>query len=486
MKRDRLEKFFLIIIYILIYLIFYLISNLSALISAIITIVIIVLSFTNVRHYIKSFVDHYIHFFAESEQNSENTSLYQEVLQKNLQIKRLFEVSQEILSSLNTDKILDFLLNAIDDLIPFDAAVIFLFDPNSKKLHKKVSKGYDGSIDLTLKLGQGACGWVAQNKTASLLGNVNKAKYYYPVRKATHSQITLPIQIHDELIGVLCLESDELNHFTKQSLDLLSLFANQAAIALNNAKQYEISLVKKSLEHELIKASQVQKVLLPERPPVIENLNISFSHIASKIVSGDLFDLVPINLKTLGLTIGDVSGKGAQAAIMMAVLLAGFRAYKKTHSAVCEIVARLNNLLYESISDGRFATLFYALISIEHNNITYTNAGHNPPILIRADGTMEKLKGNGLVLGFLPNEVYKQETIPFNRGDTLICYTDGLTEAFNLEDKEFGEERLVKALQKNIALNSYELKKKVLNEIRRFTQRDNFKDDLTIVVVKYH
>ena len=99
---------------------------------------------------------------------------------------------------------------------------------------------------------------------------------------------------------------------------------------------------------------------------------------------------------------------------------------------------------------------------------------------------IEKLTGNGLVLGFLPNEVYKHQIIPFHKGDSLICYTDGLTEAFNLDEKEFGEQRLVDVLQKNISLNSYELKKKVLEEIRRFTNRDDFKDDLTLVVVKYY
>jgi serine phosphatase RsbU (regulator of sigma subunit) len=420
------------------------------------------------------------------DQTLDYDELLSEFMQKNLQIKKLFEVSQRILSSLNTDNILDFLLHAIFELIPFDAAVIFLFDPDSNKLYKKISKGYDRKVDLTLKLGQGSCGWVAQHKKSLLLNNVNKAKYYFPVRKETRSQITLPIQIHDELIGVLCLESNKLNHFTKQSLDILNLFANQAAIALNNAKQYEISLAKKSLEHELVKASQVQRVLLPERPPVIQNINISFSHIASKIVSGDLFDLVPINDKTLGVIIGDVSGKGAQAAIMMALLLAGFRSFKKTHLAVCEIVARLNNLLYESISDGRFATLFYTIISTEANTLTYTNAGHNPPILIRENGAIEKLEGSGLVLGFLPNEIYKQITVPFHKGDTLVCYTDGLTEAFNFDGIEFGEERLIEVLQKNIHLNSYELKHKILAKIRRFSKRDDFKDDLTIVIVKFH
>jgi sigma-B regulation protein RsbU (phosphoserine phosphatase) len=183
--------------------------------------------------------------------------------------------------------------------------------------------------------------------------------------------------------------------------------------------------------------------------------------------------------------IGDVSGKGAQAAIMMSLLLAGFRAYKKTYLAVCEVVARLNNLLEESISTGHFATFFYALISTKNDTITYTNAGHNTPILIKADGSVQKLAGGGMVLGFLANEIYTQKSMPFKKGDTLICYTDGISEAMDLNDIEFGEERFLQVLRKNIELKSYDLKKIILEEIRQFTKRDDFIDDLTIIVVKY-
>jgi sigma-B regulation protein RsbU (phosphoserine phosphatase) len=285
---------------------------------------------------------------------------------------------------------------------------------------------------------------------------------------------------------VLCLESNELGYFTTQSLDVLNIFANQAAIALNNAKQYEIQLAKQSLEHELLKASKVQKVLLPARPPTYKDLDISFTHIASKIVSGDLFDLVAINDMTLGVIIGDVAGKGADAAIMMSVVLAGFRAYKKSFQKVCEIMARLNNLLYESVEEGYYATLFYAIISKETQLITYTNAGHNPPYLIKSDGTLIKLMGGGIVLGYLSNETYIQKSIPFRKGDTLVCYTDGITEALNIEGEEYGEERLLDILKKNLHLNSYELKKIIIKDVNSFTKNIELSDDITIVIVKYN
>jgi serine phosphatase RsbU (regulator of sigma subunit) len=415
----------------------------------------------------------------------ENTALYLDVIQRNLEIKKIFEISQKLLSSMNTEDILEFVLDALAQVVSFDAGVIFLFDPQSKNLLKKISRGYEEGIDLTLKMGQGACGWVAETRQISLIKNVETADHYYPIRPQTKSQVSIPLERQDELMGVLALESDELGYFTIHSIELLNLFANQVVIALHNAKQYEISLTKKLLEHELVNAAKVQQVLLPQRPPAYDKLSISFSHVPSKLVSGDLFDLAPINDHTLGLVVGDVSGKGAGAAIMMSLVLAGFRAYKKSKLAVCEVVARLNNLLEESVSEGRFATFFYALLSTDKNQITFTNAGHNPPYLFRANGEIEELTVGGIVLGYLANQVYKQKTIPFNEGDILLTYTDGITEALNRDGVEFGEERLKHVVENNSTLSCHDLKNKILEEVDNHTDSEILSDDRTMVIVKY-
>jgi sigma-B regulation protein RsbU (phosphoserine phosphatase) len=415
----------------------------------------------------------------------ENTALYLDVVQRNLEIKKVFEVSQKLLTSMNTEEILEFLLDALAEVVPFDAAVIFLFDPETKNLFNKVSKGYEEGTDLTLKMGQGACGWVAETRRISLIKNVEYADHYYPIRAQTMSQVSIPLERQDELMGVLSLESDEIGYFTFHSIELLNLFANQAVVALYNAKQYKISLTKKHLEHELVNAAKVQKVLLPQRPPVYKNLSISFSHIPSKLVSGDLFDLAAIDGHTLGLVVGDVSGKGAGAAIMMSLVLAGFRAYKKSRLAVCEVVARLNNLLEESVSDGRYATLFYALISTKKKQITFTNAGHNPPYLFRANGEIEELTDGGIILGYLANQIFKQKTISFSKGDILLTYTDGITEALSLDDKEFGEERLKHVVIENSNLSCHDLKNKILREVDNHTKSELISDDRTLVIVKF-
>ncbi len=384
----------------------------------------------------------------------ESTALYIDLLEKNRQITKVFEVSEKILTTLNTEQILDFLLDALNEIISYDAAVVFLFDEESKKLTQVAYKGYNDGSNLNLKIGQGACGWVAENRQVSLLEDVTQSDHYYPARTKTKSQVALPLQIHEELIGVLCLESNQTGYFSEKSQEILNLFANQTVIALNNARQYEVSLKKQHLEHELIRAGKIQQVLLPSQPPSYTHLNISFAHIPSEIVSGDLFDLAALSEQTLAVVIGDVSGKGAHAAIMMSLVLAGFRAYNKTHLAACEVVARLNNLLEESTTVGNFTTLFYSIISLEHKSITFSNAGHNPPFLVHHDGSIKELSGGGIMMGFLRDQVYTQHEVAFSEGDILVAYTDGITEAMNSDEQEFGEERLKDILISNRNLNT--------------------------------
>jgi len=416
----------------------------------------------------------------------ENTALYLDLIHRNLEIRKLFEVSEKLLSSFNTNEILDFILKSLEVVIPYDAAAIFLLDDDEKNLIPKASVGYGAKTnELGLKLGQGACGWVAKNKKMSLLDDVSVAVDYYPLRENTNSQIALPLLIQDDVLGVICLEKNELAYFTSNFIDLLNIFANQAAIALYNAKQYEISVVKRSLEHELINASKVQQVLLPNRAPKYSRLDISFINKPSKHVGGDLFDFIPINDLNMGVMIGDVAGKGAGAAIMMSLLLAGFRAFKKTQFTVCETVARLNVLLEESISSSLYATFFYGMISFNENKITYTNAGHNSPLLVRKDGTAIKLYGGGIVLGYLTTETYIQEEVPFSPGDLVVLYTDGITEAMNSDSEEFGEDRLLDVIQKNSSESSYRIREKIIEAVKRFSRHKDPEDDATLIIIKY-
>jgi len=415
----------------------------------------------------------------------QNTRLYSEVKRKSLQNRLLLEIGKKISASLNLEELLETIIDSIQQLVSYDAGGIFLVDRKRKILRRKVTRGYDRKLldQIPIKINQGIAGEVIRKKKPIIINDVSKSRNYYSLRKTTRSQLTLPLIARKDVIGILVLESDNLNHFTPDDLELLMTFASQAVIAIENAQLFEASLQKKRLESELVVASKVQKALLPSRPPSLPGLKISAVNIPSRIVGGDLYDVFRLNPSELGIAIGDVSGKGAPASILMAVLYAGFKSLLKEIYTVSEVVALLNNLLTETTAEGYYATFFFGKINRETLKFTYTNAGHNAPILFHQDGTTEYLKTGGIVLGFLPDQEYHQETVQLRSGDYLLLFTDGITEVKNSEGEEFGEKRLIGFLKRNYGKTPTELKSILLNEVKNFSSRKDFSDDITIIIL---
>lgn len=417
----------------------------------------------------------------------ENTALFLDIEKKHFETRKLIEVSGKILSSFDIKNTLDFILNSLKSLISYDAAAIFLLDDSGKKLLNTSSEGYDPDVmqHLHLKVGQGACGWVVQSKQMHVVDDIRNADHYYEIRKKTLSQISIPLIFDEDVLGVICLESNRLAFFDNTTQEVLRLFAHLAAIAIHNSRQLEVMLAKQSLEHELLHAGNVQKRLLVQQFPQLENFHVTALNIPSKIISGDLYDIIKFDEHNMGLAIGDVSGKGAPAALMMTLVLAGLRSYKHTFLTVCDVVYRLNNLLYESTIEGKYATFFYGVYSRNTGKFYYTNAGHNPPYLIKADGSVYALKKGGIVLGFLADQMYIQDEVDFQEGDMLLAYTDGITESVNRHGEEFGEERLLELVQKHRKKAVTELRTLVMNKLNEYSKDDTPADDLTIVLAKH-
>jgi sigma-B regulation protein RsbU (phosphoserine phosphatase) len=406
---------------------------------------------------------------------------------KNFETAKIIEVSQKILSSLDMKNILDFILDSLQKIIQFDAASIFLLDESGKILLSTSSIGYENSLGdkLHLKVGEGACGWVVQTKQVDVLDDVRVAEHYCELRPKTHSQISIPLLFDNKVLGVICVESNQIAYFTDNLVEVLKLFAHLAAIAIHNARQFEVMLAKQALEHELVNASAVQQRLLVHQFPKIYNLSLTAENIASKIVSGDIYDFIKLDDKVLCLAIGDVSGKGAPAALMMTLILAGLRSQNKLNSSVKHIVYQINDLLYDSISRNKFASFFYAQINMNTDSIIYSNAGHNPPILIKANGTVNTLSKGGIVLGYMQNFIYEQDEIKFKSGDILAAYTDGVTETLNHKDEEFGEARLIDILVRHRNKTVDQIQKIVIQALKEFSDNTNPIDDITLIICKH-
>ncbi len=417
----------------------------------------------------------------------ENTGLFIDLERKNFETKKLIEVSQQVLSSLDIKTILDFILDVLSTLISFDAAVIFLVDDDEDSLKSASSRGYENTDPeiLNLKVGQGSAGFVVQSKNIEVINNVKEAEHYCAAREATVSQIALPFLFDGTVLGVLTLESDREEFFKQNEIELLKMFANLVAVAIYNARQVEIRLAKQAYEHELINAATVQKGLLIRRVPNIENLSITAENTPSKIVSGDLYDFRKITDNALGFAIGDVAGKGAPAALMMTLVLAGFRSQNKTESTTCDVVNRMNELLTQTTIEGKYTTFFYGIISMDRDKIIYTNAGHNPPILMKKNGDVRYLDTGGIVLGFMDAQDYKQEEIEFESGDILVAFTDGVTETMDINENEFGEDRIIEILKKHQHKSVYEIKEIIYNSLKSFSNYKLNADDLTIIIAKH-
>ncbi len=417
----------------------------------------------------------------------ENTALILDLQNRNYQMRKLMEVGQKILSSFDIKTILDFILKNLKKVTHYDAAVIFLLDKSGKRLLNTSFDGYDPNAlkKMHLKVGQGSCGWVVQTGHIEVIDDVRSAEHYFSLRRETRSQVSIPLIFDKQVLGVICLESNRLSYFNRQMVDLLQLFAQMASIAIHNARQFKVMLAKNALEHELINASKVQKALLVQHVPKIEHLKITALNLPSKIVSGDLYDILRYDKYTVGLAIGDVSGKGAPAALMMVLVLAGLRSQKQFFMTACDIVYRLNNLLFESTSEGNYVTFFYAVVNSEKNKLIYTNAGHNAPILLRASGLAQRLNVGGIVIGFQADFEYQQEEVDFNPGDILLLYTDGITEAMNAQGEEFGEERLLNILKKNRQKNVLEIREAIIKSVQKFSSRKMQEDDMTLLICKY-
>jgi sigma-B regulation protein RsbU (phosphoserine phosphatase) len=235
-------------------------------------------------------------------------------------------------------------------------------------------------------------------------------------------------------------------------------------------------------QRELDEARRIQRKLLPSVLPDLEGLEISTSWQPASGVGGDCFDAIGFGPTRLALSIADVVGKGIPAALLMSNLQAAVRAFATDASPPQELCQQVNRILCGHIAEGRFISFFYCVADADLGTLTYSNAGHYPPVLVRPDGTIERLGAGGAVLGVLPDGAYEQGQVSFGRGDRLVLFTDGITEARNEEDEEFGEDRLVALAADYRACSAPALQARLVDAVATFTG-GTFQDDATLIVL---
>jgi phosphoserine phosphatase RsbU/P len=235
-------------------------------------------------------------------------------------------------------------------------------------------------------------------------------------------------------------------------------------------------------EHEIAEARSIQEGFLPKEIPQVAGYEIASAWQSARVVGGDYFDVLSFEAETLGLCIADVAGKGLPAALLMSNLQAAVRGLASASLPVNDLCARVNALLCRNIASDRFVTFFYGQLDGPDRTLRYVNAGHNPPIVMHQDGSHHRLTEGGGVLGLFPSQTFALDTMRLEPGDRVVLFTDGVTEAGNVDGEEFGEERLVGLLEENRSGSAKQIQKKILDAAGEFS-RNNWTDDATLLIV---
>jgi sigma-B regulation protein RsbU (phosphoserine phosphatase) len=326
-------------------------------------------------------------------------------------------------------------------------------------------------------------------KGADLVENLTRQKRFNVVA-AQLARVgivaVVPMQIQNQVKGAVLLgEKLRGGSYTKADLEFLYSLANLAIISIENARLFREAIEKQRLEDELAIAREIQQGLLPATLASIPGFETAAINITSKQVGGDYYDVVPIKDNQFILAIGDVSGKGTPAALLMANVQASLRAFAPMGLTLSDATARINDLTSSNTGQDKFITFFWGSLHADTREFQYVNAGHNPPFLLRADGTIERLEVGGIILGLMKTiSPYQEGSVTLAKGDVIVMFTDGVSEAMNANEEDFTEERLEQVLRNVRSLSPAKIIEEIQLALEKHTQGTPQSDDITMLVLR--
>jgi sigma-B regulation protein RsbU (phosphoserine phosphatase) len=357
-----------------------------------------------------------------------------------------------------------------------------------KAFHTMIRRLDSSAEQVPIKLDDRLKGWMLKNRKVLLSNDIrsdNRFNFLSEDSYSFQSIVCVPLIAKGSLIGYLAVFNKKNGHpFSDQDRRLLSIIGSQSAQVIENARLYEEEKALFSLQEELRLARDIQLSLLPHLEPDVSDFQISAVNLPAKSVGGDYYDFLSLPNDKLGLCVGDITGKGMPAAMLMANLQATLRSQASIFEDCCRCLRGTNKLLFKSTESTKFATLFYGILDLHQTKLTYANAGHDAPILFREGKDPEFLNATGLLLGVIEQADYQEATISFQSNDVLILYTDGITEAMNKAGEQFGLERLVSLCNQQQRKNAWELKDAILTEVQKHANGAAQSDDITLMVIK--
>ncbi|MBX3279844.1 MAG: SpoIIE family protein phosphatase [Acidobacteria bacterium] len=404
-------------------------------------------------------------------------------------------VSLTLLSPLSLDETMENVLDCVFSAIAADRAYALLLESagpgGESTLVCKAIKSRSGaptSLDQ-VEISRSITEQVLRQGTSVLTSDAQHDPRFQEHRSIALSGIrsvmAVPFSVEGRVLGMIYVDSPfATNRFTERDLQLLTLIAGVAAIRIENVHLLEVQAEKKRLADELVLASEIQLRLHPASAPPIQNYDLIGVSFPCHEVGGDYYDFIAKRDGRFIVALGDVSGKGTAAALLMSSVHASVRAQATTRLSAAEIVSEINQYIYDNTPSNRYVTLFYSELDARTNELTYINAGHNAPILVRATGEVTRLDIGGFPVGITPFGDYREGWAQINKGDVLVIYSDGASESLDEQGEEFGEARLIEIVQKHRHRTAAGIRDRIDEALTQFVGKAKTVDDLTLVIVK--
>jgi sigma-B regulation protein RsbU (phosphoserine phosphatase) len=422
----------------------------------------------------------------------ENARLFEQERQYTSTLETLTEIAREFGSILNLDELLGRIAHLTRRVIDYRTFGIMLVNEDTQELEMRASVHLgDKIVPPRIKVGSGLVGYAALHKEPVLVSDVSADPRYIKVIDETQSELVIPLLLKDRCIGVFDLESPELNAFNKSHVEILTLLASQAVVAIENARLYEtIRANEIRLEKEIRFAQRVQAALLPtELPKRLKGVEVAARFEPANELGGDLYDFLAPEPNSLVVAVGDVSGKGVPAALYSAFAgeLVRSRTFRRRYApdrfTPASVLASINTILNERQLEEYYCTLCYALFDFKRRTVVLTNSGLPYPIRCSGD-RVEQIELPGVPLGAFAGSAYDEVTLELVAGDFYVFCTDGVFEAVDALGREFGADRLARVVLDNRTRSARELVNRVFAEVQDFRGDTPPSDDMTVVALK--
>lgn len=406
-------------------------------------------------------------------------------------LESLIDASKHLNTTFDLEQLLSIILHLATKNLNAERGTIYLIDEKTKELWSKVLKGGRGLVEIRLPIGTGISGTVAETGETINLKDASKDKRFYSgfdKRSGfrTKTMLCMPMKNrHGRIVGVFQIINKKRGSFDKEDELFLKAFSEHATLAIENARLYQTSMESERVQKELQIAGEIQQRLLPKEIMPIPHYEIAAAAQPCTSVGGDFYDIISLGNNRFAFVMADVTGKGVPAALLVSTLHASLRAYIQSDTDLSDLTAKLNNLVFENSPTERFITFFIMILDCSEHTITYVNAGHNFPYLLRPQSEdIIELEASGLPLGMLGNMSYESKQINLGRDDVLALYTDGVTEAMDKSKQQYSEERLKRALKNSLVAPARQIKDDILEDVRAFIGQEPPSDDLTLLVLK--